>query len=146
MRTIVLLCPSVRARKPDSQCSTRRSMWRVGRAERADHRQAAEQTALSKSRLFGHFRSKEELQLQVLEHARTRFEEAVARPALRTTRGQPRIRALFEHWIAWDAHPGGSSALAAPACQPCFGTKGSTQRLVPCVRTMQEAPRSVAQT
>jgi hypothetical protein len=44
----------------------------------------------------------------VLEHAQTRFGEAVARPALRTTRGQPRIRALFEHWIAWDAHPGGS--------------------------------------
>ena len=39
----------------------------------------AEQTALSKSGLFGHFRSKEALQLQVLEHARTRFEEAVAR-------------------------------------------------------------------
>jgi hypothetical protein len=40
MRTIVLLCPWVRARKPGSQCSTRRSMWRVGRAERADHWQA----------------------------------------------------------------------------------------------------------
>jgi hypothetical protein len=49
----------------------------------------------------------------VLEHARTRFEEAVARPALRTTRGQPRIRALFEYWIAWDAHPGGSPFVAA---------------------------------
>ena len=73
----------------------------------------AEQTALSKSGLFGHFRSKEALQLQVLEHARTRFEEAVARPALRTTRGEPRIRALFEHWIAWDARPGGRPFAAS---------------------------------
>jgi len=73
----------------------------------------AEQTALSKSGLFGHFRSKEALQLQVLEHARARFEESVARPALTTTRGEPRIRALFENWVAWDARPGGCPFVAA---------------------------------
>ncbi len=73
----------------------------------------AEQTSLSKSGLFGHFRSKEALQLQVLEHARARFEEQVARPAVRAPRGEPRVRELFERWLAWDALPGGCPFVAA---------------------------------
>jgi AcrR family transcriptional regulator len=73
----------------------------------------AEQTQLSKSGLFGHFRSKEALQLQVLEHARSSFEELVARPALRAPRGEPRVRALFDRWLAWDAMPGGCPFVAA---------------------------------
>lgn len=73
----------------------------------------AEQTQLSKSGLFGHFRSKEALQLQVLEHARSRFEEAVARPAVRAPRGEPRMRELFDRWMRWDAAPGGCPFIAA---------------------------------
>jgi AcrR family transcriptional regulator len=73
----------------------------------------AEQAELSKSGLFGHFRSKEALQLQVLEHARTRFEEMVARPALRAPRGEARLRALFDRWLDWDATPGGCPFVAA---------------------------------
>ncbi len=73
----------------------------------------AEQTELSKSGLFGHFRSKEALQLQVLEHARARFEDAVARPALRAPRGEPRLRELFDRWLSWDALPGGCPFVAA---------------------------------
>ena len=73
----------------------------------------ADQAHLSKSGLFAHFRSKEALQLQVLEHARGRFEEAVARPALRTPRGEPRLRELFDRWLAWDARPGGCPFVAA---------------------------------
>jgi len=73
----------------------------------------AEQAQLSKSGLFGHFRSKEALQLQVLEHARARFEEAVARPALRAPRGEPRVHELFDRWLQWDAMPGGCPFVAA---------------------------------
>lgn len=73
----------------------------------------AEQTELSKSGLFAHFRSKEALQLQVLEHARGRFEEAVARPAVRAPRGEPRLRELFDRWLRWDARPGGCPFVAA---------------------------------
>ncbi|MEV6490709.1 TetR/AcrR family transcriptional regulator [Actinoplanes sp. NPDC051633] len=73
----------------------------------------ASQASLSKSGVFGHFQSKEGLQLQVLEHARAQFEEAVARPALRAPRGEPRVRALYEHWIAWDSRPGGCPFIAA---------------------------------
>jgi AcrR family transcriptional regulator len=73
----------------------------------------AEQAELSKSGLFGHFRSKEALQLQVLEHARLRFEDAVVRPALRAPRGEPRLRELFDGWMDWDALPGGCPFVAA---------------------------------
>jgi AcrR family transcriptional regulator len=73
----------------------------------------AEQAQLSKSGLFGHFRSKEALQLQVLEHARARFEEAVARPAVRAPRGEPRVRELLDRWLRWDALPGGCPFVAA---------------------------------
>jgi AcrR family transcriptional regulator len=73
----------------------------------------AERTQLSKSGLFGHFRSKEALQLAVLEHGRADFEADVVRPALRAARGEPRLRTLFERWLAWDARPGGCPFAAA---------------------------------
>jgi len=60
----------------------------------------ATRTHLSKSGLFAHFQSKEALQLAVLAYARDRFTDEVIRPATRTARGEPRVRALFEHWLA----------------------------------------------
>ncbi|MEU1396041.1 TetR/AcrR family transcriptional regulator [Micromonospora zamorensis] len=73
----------------------------------------AEQTHLSKSGLFGHFKSKEILQIEVLGRARTQFEDAVALPALRTSRGEPRVRELFSRWLAWESRPGGCPFVAA---------------------------------
>ena len=64
--------------------------------------QLADQTGMSKSGLFAHFRSKEQLQLQTLEHSRQWFVDIVIRPALATPRGEPRVRALFEHWLHWE--------------------------------------------
>jgi AcrR family transcriptional regulator len=61
----------------------------------------AEDLDLSKSGLFAHFRSKEALQVQVLEFAIERFVETVLRPALGAPRGEPRVRALFERWFEW---------------------------------------------
>ena len=48
--------------------------------------QLAEQTGMSKSGLFAHFKSKEQLQLQTLEHARQRFVDMTIRPALAVRR------------------------------------------------------------
>lgn len=59
----------------------------------------AERTGLSKSGLFAHFKSKETLQLQVLEFAGDAFLQDVIRPALAAPRGEKRIRALFESWL-----------------------------------------------
>jgi AcrR family transcriptional regulator len=61
----------------------------------------AAQSRLSKSGLFAHFRSKESLQVQVLDHAAAMFVDAVVRPALAAPRGEPRVRELFERWLAW---------------------------------------------
>jgi AcrR family transcriptional regulator len=74
----------------------------------------ADELDLSKSGLFGHFQSKEALQFQVLEHGAADFVERVVRPALAEPRGIPRLRALFERWLAWDsALPGGCVFVAA---------------------------------
>ncbi|MEO3747241.1 TetR/AcrR family transcriptional regulator [Plantactinospora sp. B5E13] len=59
----------------------------------------ADRVEMSKSGLFGHFRSKEALQLAVLEYARDGFVDAVIRPALAAPRGEKRIRTLVEGWI-----------------------------------------------
>jgi AcrR family transcriptional regulator len=78
----------------------------------------ADDLDLSKSGLFAHFRSKEALQIEVLNHAASRFREVVVRPALQAPRGSPRIRALFEGWLAWGREellPGGCLFVAATA-------------------------------
>jgi AcrR family transcriptional regulator len=62
----------------------------------------AKQVQLSKSGLFAHFQSKEQLQLDVIETAVARFIETVISPALREPRGEPRVRALFERWLQWE--------------------------------------------
>jgi len=71
----------------------------------------AERTGLSKSGLFGHFRSKEQLQIAVIEWAGELFAERVIRPALRMPRGEPRLRDLFDRKLRWSngdlALPGG---------------------------------------
>lgn len=61
----------------------------------------ARECGMSKSGLFAHFGSKEDLQLQVLRTAIERFAGAVVAPALTRPRGEPRVRALFENWFAW---------------------------------------------
>jgi len=61
--------------------------------------------AMSKSGLFAHFGSKEELQLEVLRAAARRFEDSVVRPAFRAPRGTPRIRHLLENWVRWANSP-----------------------------------------
>src|SRR5690242_16674372 len=63
---------------------------------------------MSKSGLFAHFRSKEELQMQVIERQREKFVDEVVRPVLSVPGGEPRVRALFERWLAWrGSQPGG---------------------------------------
>lgn len=75
----------------------------------------AAELGMSKSGLFGHFGSKEELQVQVLRAAADRFASYVVHPAFAAPRGEPRVRALFERWLAWEDHemPGGCVMIAA---------------------------------
>jgi len=61
----------------------------------------AEHVGMSKSGLFAHFSSKENLQVALLEEAIARFVALVVSPALKKPRGEPRLRALFERWLDW---------------------------------------------
>jgi AcrR family transcriptional regulator len=56
---------------------------------------------LSKSGLFAHFKSKEALQLEVLQRAIDLFVREVVLPALPVARGEPRVRALFAQYLNW---------------------------------------------
>ena len=56
---------------------------------------------LSKSGLFAHFKSKEMLQLAVLDEAIARFQDRVTTPALATANGKPRLEALFKNYLGW---------------------------------------------
>jgi AcrR family transcriptional regulator len=59
----------------------------------------AEVAGMSKSGVFAHFGSREELQIAVIREYHRRFEEEVFFPAMREPRGVPRLRALFERWL-----------------------------------------------
>ncbi len=59
----------------------------------------AEVTRMSKSGVFAHFGSREELQISVIREYHRRFEEEVFFPAITEARGLPRLRALFERWV-----------------------------------------------
>ena len=59
----------------------------------------AELTQMSKSGVFAHFGSREELQIAVIREYHARFEEEVFFPAVQEARGLPRLRALFDRWV-----------------------------------------------
>ena len=60
----------------------------------------AEELLMSKSGLFAHFGSKEELQLATVEKARLMFIEQVTRPALTARKGMPRLWKIIDLWLA----------------------------------------------
>lgn len=60
----------------------------------------AEQLRMSKSGLFAHFGSKEELQLATVEKARQMFIEQVTRPAIKARKGMPRLWKIIDLWLA----------------------------------------------
>ncbi len=76
----------------------------------------ASKAGLSKSGLFAHFKSKETLQLAILEEAIERFIALVVAPALKEPRGKPRVAALLGNWKRWaraEFMPGGCVFVSA---------------------------------
>jgi AcrR family transcriptional regulator len=97
----------------------------------------AARVGLSKSGLYAHFGSKEQLQLEVLEAAVARFRSAVIAPAVATRRGEPRVRALFDRWLAWgndSGMPGG--CLITSAASELDDRPGAPRELL--ARLLQE--------
>lgn len=59
----------------------------------------AEITGMSKSGVFAHFGSREELQISVVREYHERFEREVFYPAMQAPRGIPRLQAMFDNWM-----------------------------------------------
>jgi AcrR family transcriptional regulator len=76
----------------------------------------AEQLGMSKSGLFAHFGSKEELQLAVVEAAAERYIREIFNPALAAPRGYDRLMAICRSWLSYvqrGVFPGGCFFAAA---------------------------------
>ena len=76
----------------------------------------AEELGMSKSGLFAHFGSKEELQLATVEMASRRYIEEIFTPALQEPRGYPRLLAICRSWLSYvrrGVFPGGCFFAAA---------------------------------
>lgn len=106
----------------------------------------AERVGLSKSGLFAHVSSKENLEVLVLDEAVARFTDLVVGPALKKPRGEPRVRALFENWLSWskaDFMPGGCVFVAA-AAELDDKPGPARDRLVACQQDWLEALATAA--
>ena len=74
----------------------------------------ARSAGMSKSGMFAHFGSREQLQLALLDSVGARFLEFVKVPALSEARGLPRLRKMIERWCEWSrVHQSGCVLLSA---------------------------------
>jgi AcrR family transcriptional regulator len=75
----------------------------------------ADQVGMSKSGLFAHFRSKEDVQVDLLTHMAEFAMEHVVRPSMTANEGLPRLRAVVRNWFGWAQRaglPGGCPVAA----------------------------------
>jgi AcrR family transcriptional regulator len=59
----------------------------------------ADRMNMSKSGVFAHFGSREDLQMEVLKLYHHRFEQEVFYPSVKEPRGMPRLKAMFARWV-----------------------------------------------
>ena len=109
----------------------------------------AESVGMSKSGLFAHFGSKEELQLATIETARALFNELVIEPASHAPTAYQRLRELIENFLQHvqdKVYPGGCfyisvgaelGAQSGPVRDEAVGLSGEWMQLV--VSTIREA-------
>jgi AcrR family transcriptional regulator len=75
----------------------------------------AEQVGMSKSGLFAHFRSKEDVQIELLSHMAEFAMAHVVEPSMKADEGLPRLQALVRNWFGWAQRaglPGGCPVAA----------------------------------
>ncbi len=110
----------------------------------------AKATKMSKSGLFAHFQSKENLQVEILRHAATVFSTNVIAPAQRVEPGIPRIRAIVKNWTDWTAKLSGGCIFIAASIQ--FNDReGSVRSFLlkqqeAWIRTLRKVSRSAIKT
>ncbi|MCM5570827.1 TetR/AcrR family transcriptional regulator [Burkholderiaceae bacterium FT117] len=78
----------------------------------------AERMQMSKSGVFAHFGSREDLQIAVLREYERRFVEDVLVPGLQSPRGLPRLRAIIGRWL---------DRTAFEATSGCIWISGATE-------------------
>lgn len=107
----------------------------------------AERMRMSKSGVFAHFGSREDLQIAVLKAYERRFVDDVLMPALRERRGLPRLRAVFGRWIDRSALEAASGCLWVSSASEYDDRPGAVRdELVAMVRSWQrELSRTVQQ-
>jgi AcrR family transcriptional regulator len=66
----------------------------------------AELTGMSKSGLFAHFKSKDELQIRLLERSIEIAAKHVIAPSMAAPEGLPRLKALVQNWLGWSQKAG----------------------------------------
>jgi len=77
--------------------------------------QLASATGMSKSGLFAHFRSKEQLQIELLDEAARVADRVVVEPAMQEAEGMPRLTALVRNWLGWTRRAGLSGGCPVAA-------------------------------
>ncbi len=107
----------------------------------------AEVTGMSKSGVFAHFGSREELQISVIREYHDRFESEVFYPALSCARGLPRLQSLFDNWMQRTTTEIDSGCIYISGAVEFDDRPGSVRdALASSVNTWQNAlQRSVAQ-
>src|SRR5216683_2380777 len=61
----------------------------------------ATELRMSKTGIFAHFGSKEQLQLATVDAAKQIFLEQVVKPGLSSPRGLPRLKVMLESWLGY---------------------------------------------
>ncbi len=106
----------------------------------------AERMNMSKSGVFAHFGSREDLQLNVLRLYNHLFEQEVFYPSMAEERGLPRLRSLFNRWIDRVSREIASGCIYISGAVEYDDRPGPIRdQLVGMVQTWQKALRRAAQ-
>lgn len=107
----------------------------------------AEAMQMSKSGVFAHFGSRDELQISVVREYYTRFEAEVFHAAMEEQRGLPRVRALFENWMRYTSAELDSGCIFISGAVEFDDRPGPVRdALIEAVTAWQEAmERAIAQ-
>lgn len=107
----------------------------------------ADRMRMSKSGVFAHFGSREDLQIAVLKAYERRFVDEVLVPALKERRGLPRLRAIFGRWIDLSAIEAARGCLWISGAAEYDDRPGAVrEELVAMVRSWQrELARAIRQ-
>ncbi|WP_211452375.1 TetR/AcrR family transcriptional regulator [Collimonas antrihumi] len=100
----------------------------------------AEKMNMSKSGVFAHFGSREDLQIEVVKLYHRQFEQEVFYPSIKEARGLPRLEAMFARWIRQVTIEIASGCIYISGAVEYDDRPGEIrEQLVTMVRTWQEA-------